>query len=285
MSKKSYIYIITAAILWGGISIFLKLLYTSGMTQTDAMAVRFTFASLFIILYALIFNRSAFKIKLRDIWCFFGSGVISLFSFTYCLFSSMRYAGVAIASALEYTAPMFVMIMSVPLFGEKATKNKIISAILTIFGCALISGLSATDGIHPLGVLFGILSGIGYALYSIFGRFAINRGYSSVTITMYTFLFAMPPAIILSDLSNITQAITTPSGIFGTVGMSIICCVLPYTLYTLGLKGAENSRAVMLTAIEPAVASVLAFSIYGEPLGAIKLIGIAFILLGIVLSK
>jgi len=283
MTKRSYISIICAAILWGGISIFLKMLYASGMSRTDAMAVRFTFAALFISAYAVIFNRKAFKIKLKDIWCFIGSGVISLFSFTYCLFSSMNYAGVATASALEYTAPVFVMLMSVALFGERFTKNKIIAVILTIIGCALISGFSISSGIHPKGIIFGILSGIGYALYSIFGRFAINRGYSSITITLYTFILAAPPAILISNIGTISSAIVTPMGIIGTFGLSVICCVVPYVLYTLGLKGAENSRAVVLSALEPIVAGLLSFTLYHEPVTVSKVLGIILILSGIVI--
>lgn len=283
MTQKSCISIIIAATLWGAISIFLKILYASGMSQTDAMAVRFTFAALCLIVYALIFNRKAFKIKIKDIWCFIGSGVISLFSFTYCLFSSMRLAGVATASALEYTAPVFVMLMSVALFGEKFTKNKITAVILTIIGCALISGFSISNGISPMGIIFGILTGIGYALYSIFGRFAINRGYSSVTITLYTFILAAPPAIMISDVKNVCTALTTPTGIIGAFGMSIICCVLPYILYTLGLRGAENSRAVVLSAIEPIVAGILSFTLFGEPVTISKILGILLILSGIVI--
>lgn len=48
---------------------------------------------------------------------------------------------------------------------------------MAVAGCALVSGI--TNGVGTVsveGMLLGLGSGIGYGLYSVFGRMALERG-------------------------------------------------------------------------------------------------------------
>ena len=274
----NYLYIIIAATLWGSISFFLKTLSNAGMPQMDIVAIRFTLSAIILSIYTFFKDKSYFKIRIKDIWCFIGTGIISLFFFTCCYFSAITMTTASIAAVLLYTAPVFVMIFSIFLFKEELNKNKIIALIMTFIGCILVTGIIFDRGnLSSAGIILGILSGFGYALYSIFGRYAINRGYSSVTISMYTFLFAAPPALICSDITKSIQLFTEPAAIWGAFGMSVLCCVLPYVLYTLGLKGVESSKASILATVEPAVATVISICFYHEQISFFNICGILLI--------
>ena len=71
-------------------------------------------------------------------------------------------------------------------------KRQTISLALAFVGCVLVAGIgqAAAAQVTAAGIIAGVLSGFGYALYSIFGRYALDKKYDSQTITAYTFVFA-----------------------------------------------------------------------------------------------
>ena len=137
----SYLYIIIAGMLWGAISIFLRMLSYVGFSGLDVVAIRITIAAVTLIVYSLVKDRSCFKIRLKDIWCFVGTGIVSLLAFTCCYFKAIEMTTAAVAAVLLYTAPSFVMIFSVFLFKERMNKNKLTALIMTFVGCVLITGI------------------------------------------------------------------------------------------------------------------------------------------------
>ena len=63
----------------------------------------------------------------------------------------------------------------------------------------------------------------------------------------------------------------------------MLCCALPYHLYTAGLRQAEPGRAAILATIEPFVAAVLGVFLFREEITGYKLLGMAAILGAVVL--
>ena len=143
---------------------------------------------------------------------------MSLLLFSLCYFKAMDYMSLSNAAILLYTAPCFVILFSALLFKEKITARKLAAMLIAFTGCCLVSGIGAGSKISTTGILFGLGSGICYALFSIFSRFAINRGYSTFTINFYTCLLAGVVSPILG-----TEVITELSAVGGVVfiGMGI----------------------------------------------------------------
>ena len=78
------------------------------------------------------------------------------------------------------------------------------------------------------GLFLGVMSGVAYAMYSIFSRFAINRGYASETISFYTFVFAGLGSLPLVDFAHLA-GIMNYNVAFYELCMGVICCAAPYT--------------------------------------------------------
>ena len=192
--------IAAAGVLWGLLGIFVRHLNARGLASMDLV--------LFIGL--LIFDRKKMKIRLRDFWCFLGTGIGSIVFFNYCYFTAVRMMSLAAAAVLLYTAPAFVMLMSAVLFREKMTGRRVLSVLLTFAGCACVTGL-AGSGISAGGILVGLGAGFGYALYTIFGHYAIERGYDSLTITFYTFLVAAVTSLFMVRLPHVAGATCSAS--------------------------------------------------------------------------
>ncbi len=280
MKKYAPFFVLCAGMLWGTIGIYVKKLNGMGLGSMDIVAIRalFTVVSLFVCL--MIYNKRLFTIKIRDIWCFIGTGVFSIVFFNYCYFRAMTLIPLSIAAILLYTAPAFVLILSAVLFGERITKRKILALLATIAGCALASGFSGGVGhTGPAGILYGLGAGIGYALYSIFGRCAINRRYNSMTISFYTFLCASVASVPFADVGKIVSVGESAHGVpvFYLI-FAIMSTVLPYILYTKGLSGLENARASVIASVEPVAAAVVGLLVFGEALSAQQIIGIALVI-------
>ena len=284
MQKKAYIFILMAAALWGCLGVFLNLLTAAGLTSMQSVAVRTGTATVLYFLYLWVTDRGALNIHLRDCHYFIGTGVLSLVFFNWCYFNTIQLSSLSVAAVLLYTSPAFVMLLSALLFHEPVTRRKLTALLLTFLGCTLVTGLLPLGGggLSPKTLLFGLGAGFGYALYTIFSKFALTK-YSPGTVSFYTFLFATLAALPLSGLLGELHLLLSWNGVMGSLGMGIFGCILPYVFYTEGLRHAEAGKAAILATAEPFVAALLGIVFFHEVLTPFKLLGMAAILFSIIL--
>jgi len=276
---KGVLFVALGASLWGIIGIFTRFLYGEGLSPLQITFTRciVTLVSMFFAVLAI--DRKLFRIDIKDIWMFIGTGLFSIVFFNVMYFTTQQMVSLSTASVLLYTAPCFVMIMSAILFKEKVTRLKIIALILAFTGCVFATGLGG-DGMN-IGVAYGILAGFGYALYSIFSKYALVK-YSLPTILFYTFLVATVCLLPFCDIAHVADACTNSEVILYILGLGIVSTVLPYYFYTKGLKGMDAGKASIIAFIEPMVATVASIAI-GDEFGVMNVIGIALILGSVIL--
>lgn len=286
MKKFSVFLVITAGTLWGVIGYFVRTLQSQGLNSMQIVAIRMVISAIVFALFALIFNRKLFVIKLKDLWCFLGTGVLSVATFSFCYFKAIDYSSLSQASILLYTAPIFVMLFSIVLFKEKLTALKTLSLILAFAGCMFVTGVIKDVGsVNVVAVFYGLLSGICYALYSIFSRLALNRNYSPLTITLYTFIFSGLASLFVIDVKPVAQVMLKSTyDFFFCVLFALLSSVLPYLTYTLGLKYIRPSTASIIASIEPVVATITGALVFDEALDfPYGYIGIALVILSIII--
>lgn len=279
MKKKSYILIIIAAVLWGSIGLFSKTAENIGFTSIDICFIRATFSVVILGIIFFIKDRSIFKLKnIKDLKYFIGTGLISFSLYNWSYIMAIRETSMGVAAILLYTAPSIVMIFSFILFNEKITKIRILALIMTFIGCILVMEvLKGENTISLKGFLYGILSGIGYALYSIFGKYALKK-YSSVTIVFYTFLMSAILYTILGNPIEILEKTREANAWLFIITFSALSAAIPYMLYTEGLSGTEASKAAILANIEPIVAATIGIIVFSEKISFSKIIGIILVL-------
>lgn len=277
--------VIAAGVLWGIISIFIKGLNASDLSPIQILQLRAIIASVIMAPYLFITDKKLLYFNLKDIWMFIGTGVISLTFFSLCYFQTIIESGASVAVILLYTSPIFVILFSLALFKEKITAVKLTALVMTFMGCILVSGLGQNGGgITVKGFIIGLGSGLGYALYSIFSRYALRK-YHVLTITFYTFLFSGLSIIPFSGL-GLGSGIMQPQLLLYGAGIAFFCTVLPYLFYTYGMLRIETGKAAILVTVEPLVGTLVGCGLYGEPMTLLKATGIlltfgAVILLGL----
>lgn len=287
MKKQTYgLMIAGAGVLWGLISIFFKLLTAAGLDGFQTVAVRFGFSA--VLLLAWLAVRSPALLRIRHpahLLYFLGTGILSQAFFNFCYYTAIDRAGVAVAALLLYTAPAFVIVFSRVLFREAITGRKLAALVLTILGCACISGaFGGALAISRAALLYGLGSGLGYALYSIFGKLAL-RDYAPETVTVYSFVFATLGLLPLAHPAELVTRLTEPAVLLPGAGIALLCTVGAYLLYTAGLTHVEAGQASILATVEPVVAALLGFLAFHENVTMSGIAGIALILSAIVLAS
>lgn len=287
MKKAAPLLVIAAGLCWGCIGIFVRRLNALGLESMGVVALRAVFTAVIMLVGVLIYDRKLLKVKLRDLWCFAGTGILSVNFFNYCYFRTIAISSLSVAAILLYTAPVMVMLMSAALFREKITKRKLLAVLSAFFGCGLVTGaLGAGLTLSPKALLVGLGAGFGYALYSIFGRCALLRGYGSITITTYTFLFAAVSLIPLAPCRQVAAVAFAGWGsFFFCLVFALLSTVVPYLCYTLGLSFMEAGKASVIASVEPVMATVVGVAVFHESIGLSGICGIAMVLLAVALLR
>ena len=280
----AYASILLAAALWGIIGLWNRRLMAAGLSPTSIVMVR-NFGG--CVLLAAIFavkDRSVFAVKKSHLKYFFGTGIISVVLFTICYFSCQKISSLAVASILLYTAPSFVVVLSAILWKEPVTKKKLAALVLTLVGCAGVCGLFAGGVTVTLGgILMGLGSGFFYALYSIFGRYALLY-YDSMTVTVWTFLFAGPASLVLLRPAELVALAELPVAL-SAAALVVFSTVLAYLFYTKGLSQVEAGKASIMASLEPVVAAMVGVIVFGEPMSVMTAAGIACVLAGVYILR
>ncbi len=278
--------VLAAGVSWGVISLFVRRLYAAGLAPLQISCIRLVTAAVCFFPVLALGDRGKLRIRLRDLWIFAGTGIVSVVLFNVLYFYATVHSQASVAVVLLYSSPAFVLLLSALFYKEKITRPKLLSLGLTVLGCVLVSG--ALGGGYRLGagvLLAGLGSGFFYALYTIFARLGLRR-YDSMTVTAYTFLLGALASLPMGDVRGIVSAVAAePVLLWSCLAIGVVSTALPYVLYTWGLQRMDSSRAAILAASEPLVGAVLGMLAYGEPHGLLKLLGIAFILAAIVVQS
>ena len=283
--SKFSLAVVISGCLWGLMGFFRRHMGEMGLSSIGVILARCGFAAIFFAITIFLTDPSSIKIRLKDLWCFIGSGLCSLLFFSACYFQAMTVMSLSAAAILLYTAPCFVILLSAVLFREKITPAKVAAMLLAFAGCCLVSGVVGSEmHLTAAGLLYGLGSGIGYALYSIFGKLAMARGYKSNTINFWSCLLAAAGAGIGWGFRQPVSVMTASAGnlVFSIVA-AIVTTYLPYMLYTYGLSGAEAGKASVMASIEPVVATIVGLVAFGEKLSVWSVLGIVLVLAAIVL--
>ncbi len=324
MKKAAPVLVAAAAVLWGFLVVFVRKMNAAGLEAMDIVSIRVYGSAFFLCVGIGVGERmlisskneqiqrvpekeSLLRIRIRDCWCFVGTGVFSIVFFSYCYFRNVQVSSVALSSILMYTSPVWVTLLSVICFKEKLTGKKVVALVMALTGCVLVSGIvggsmgidGETDGnigqaiesvggfvvdgisgqVSMQGVLLGLGSGIGYGLYSIFGRFALNKGYHPMTVSAYTFLFACVGVLPFVNLGEVFGCLMEEPVLWiWAVCISLLTTCLSFSLYTLGLQYMEPGRAAVLATLEPIVSTLVGVFGYQEPLTPMMVVGIVVVL-------
>ena len=284
MKKKEFVFIIVAGLMWGSSCLFIHALSPLGFSAGQMVSARGVVSFVAMALYALLFNRKSFRIKLSDLPLFSVMGVL-LFATAYFYYLGVQRTSPSTAAVLMYMAPVYVLIFSVIFFHETFTPAKGISIFVMLVGCALVSGVVGGLTFDLVGMLFSFLSGVCYAAYSLLAKLAAKQEKNTVSLSIYSYLsmaivslfFAKP--IEMAGLIANDPAKSIPL----LCGIGLVTFVAPYFLYTISFKALPAGTVSALAVVEPLAATIYSILLLGERLTIYSGIGI-FLILGAIVA-
>ena len=287
MKRLAPLFVLMASVLWGSMGIVTRYVVAIGFNTRQTAAVRITSSAAVLILFLLITDRSKLKLRKEDFKWFLGTGLGSLFINNLAYAATVQRASLSVAVVLLYTAPFFVMIMSVLIFKEKLTVQKIAALFLSFAGCILVVGLSGANvgGNVIITLLIGLSAGFGYSLYSIFGKVLMRR-YESLTVTVYTFILASLASLVIAEPVSMVRIIAANAEKMPvTVIGSVITLALPYICYSAALKYIESSKASIIASFEVVAASLFGVFLYHELLDIYNIVGIVCVVAALIILQ
>ena len=276
--------VIITGILWGTSGIFVNYLATFGLSSFQITALRGTVSCLCLWGYALIRDRSLFRVRLQELVLFAGIGA-ALFGTSGFYFWSLQASSISTAVVLMYTAPIYVMLVSVLFLGERFSALKGISLVCMLAGCVLVSGIVGGMSLNGIGIVMGFLSGISFAAYNVLTKIAMQKKCRPMSVTLYSFLFMTLIAICICKPQHIVPILQKDLFciLAFTVFFGAVTLILPYTLYTVAMRTLPAGTASSLGIVEPMAATLIGVLVFHEELTWLAAIGMVLILLAVFL--
>ncbi len=277
---------ILAGCMWGSVGFFVRSLGALGFSNMTIVECRLGGAAIMMGIFLLLYDKKLLKIKPKDSWCFIGTGVVGMVMLNFFYNAAIRMTSLSLAAILLATAPIFVIFLARLIFGEKITRLKIVAFSVAFGGCVLVSGIfNSGSAFSFLGLAIGLAAGFFYALYSVFSRFAINKGYHSLTINLYSFIFATLVGAFFCDFPMIGAELAKAPLSLGAFLFfhALIASTAPYILFTFSLNYMDIGRASILVSSEAVMATILGLLLYREIPSLLSIIGIVLVLAALAL--
>jgi drug/metabolite transporter (DMT)-like permease len=223
--------------------------------------------------------------------------MLALFNSLWTLSVSLN--GAAVATVLAYSSAGFTAILGRWLLKERLGWAKALAVAVCLSGCVLVAdALQATAwSANLLGILTGALSGLWYAIYSLMGRAASQRGLNTWTTVLYTFGFATVFLLAFNLLpgGSIPGAAARPADLFwlgrswAGWGVLLFLAAGPtlagYGAYNVSLSYLPSSVTNLIVTTEPAFTVVIAYVFLGERLTWVQIGGALMILGGVIFLR
>jgi DME family drug/metabolite transporter len=274
-----YAYIIGAALLWATIGPAARFALRDGITPLEISFWRAAIGGLLFAVHAAA--RGRLRLERRDLPAVGGFALLGVTIFYWAYFRAVELGGAALAAILLYTAPAWVALSAALWLGERLTMRKLSAVALTLAGIALVafgsgSGVSAGDATSRVQALaWGLLSGLAYAGYYLFGKRYFAR-YDASTL----FAYALPLGAVLL-LPGVTFGSKSTTAWLVLLFLAVVPTYLAYSLYSIGLGRVEATRAATVATLEPVAAAALAYAVWGEALHGIGYLGAALVIAGV----
>lgn len=243
-----------------------------------------------VIMLAVIlffYDRSLFRINKGDVIVLLFAAVTKLMM-DICYVQAQVMLDLSLAAVLLSTDCYFTLILSFFLYRSGITPLRVAAVFVGFFGCALMMGIfsGSIGDVDSAGVAIGLGAGVSGALYTIGLKKSMERNIDATTVLFYVFLFGS--VMILPFMDPVGTVGAVFSG-WDHVGLLLVLgfffTLVPYYLYSVGLKNLEPSTINVLLFFEVAMAAVAGFLVYGEMLTLADIIGLVLILASIMMVE
>jgi drug/metabolite transporter (DMT)-like permease len=284
--KKAYLLALLAVLFWSTMSSAFKI--TLRYIAFDQLLLWASLAGVITLFVVNQTGKYALKIRqltLKDIGMSALMGFMNPFLYYIILFKAYELLEAQIAGTLNYFWPIILVLLSIPLLGQKIRWLSIIAIFISFFGLVIISThgeLLSFNLVQPLGVALAVGSAFFWALYWILnlkdqreetGKIFLNLLFGFIYILVYLL---------------VTNGIEFPKteAVIGAVYIGVFEMSITFVIWLKALQYSSNTAKVSnLIYLSPFVALFFIRVAVGEKIYFATVVGLVFIIAGIVLQQ
>jgi drug/metabolite transporter (DMT)-like permease len=282
--QKGIFLVITGAAFWGiGGTVAQKLFQQFEMDVDWLVTTRLLIAG--ILLLAVQFFRKD-RSQILGVWKTRKTaiqlilfGLLGMLGVQYTYMASIKYGNAAVATLLQYLAPIMIIVYLI--FRKKTvlTRRDLLTVSLALVGCffLLTNGSISQLSVPALAIVWGVLSGIALAFYTLYAV-PLLKQYDSLVIVGWAMIiggfalsFIHPPwQIDFNSLPLEASLYLIFVIIFGTM--------IAFWFYIESLQSLLPKESSLLGSIEPLAAVLTTVFWLKEPFGFFQWMGTACII-------
>ena len=185
-------------------------------------------------------------------------------------YTAIKYIPLGIGVALEFSGPLAVAVA-----GSRRPVD-FVWIVLALVGLLLLLPIGAHAGpISTLGVGLGLLAGVCWALYIVYGRRAgaASGGQTTALGMLVACGLTLPVGIVQNG-----TALFAPAVLPLAFAVAVVSSALPYSLEMWAMPRLPAKTVGVLMSLEPAVAAIAGLLLLGERLSVLQWCAVASIM-------
>ena len=283
---KAFIFAIAAVLCWSTIGSATKL-SLGHVSYIQLLLYASLTAIIILLLMVLLSNRIhlLWGIKTKDLLRSATYGFLNPFAYYMVLFKAYDLLTAQEAVVLNYTWPIALVLLSIPILGQSIGLRSIGALILSFMGIVVVmtggslKSLSVSD---PLGATLALGSSVIWGIYWILNLRDKREELTKLLLNFsFGFLYVLVVAIIADELRNLSM-----EGWFGVIYIGTIEMALAFAFWLNALKLAPTTAKVSnLIYISPFLSLILVSILVGEQIMLSSWAGLILIVAGIILQQ
>ncbi|MEQ8170386.1 MAG: DMT family transporter [Candidatus Eremiobacterota bacterium] len=284
--QKSYLYAIISILLWSTVASAFKislkyvdfmqlLLYSSGTSATV----------LFIILFIQKKSLHLFTYSKKDYLMSILLGFLNPFLYYTVLFKAYSVLPAQEAQPLNYTWPLMLVLLSIPLLKQKIEMKSIFAIIISFTGVVITGtggNILSMKFSNPFGVVLAVGSSVIWALFWIYN---VKDKRDEVVKLFFNFLAGFVFTLILTVFYS-KIIIPDIKGILAVIYVGLFEMGITFVLWLKALKlSAKTDKISNLVYFSPFISLLFISLIVGEKILFSTIIGLVLIISGVIIQQ
>ena len=284
--QLAYIYALLAIIFWSTAATAFKisLQYLNYIQVVFIASVTSTIV-LFLILLSQKKIKNVFSCTKKQYLYSAFLGLINPFLYYLVLLKAYSLLPAQVAQPINYTWPLVLVLLSIPLLKQKLTNKTLIAFFVSMLGVYIISSQGKWFEFNvdkPQGLILAFVSSIFWALFWIFN---IKDKRDEITKLFLNFLFGSCflaiPFYLTSGFENLNS-----TGVLGSIYIGFFEMGITFVLWLKALQlTTSNEKIGNLVYLSPFLALIFIHYILGEEIFPTTATGLVFIVGGIILQR
>lgn len=278
---------VVAAACWALNAVIAAGAFERGVSPERLAQARVVVALVPLAAWLLVARRDLLRPPRRALPALIGFGACMM-AVNLAYYVALDRVPVGVAIALQYTAPVLVLVGTAAITRRMPSTVVWIAAGLTLVGAALVTGAvgGATEDLDRLGLLAGVGAAVTFAGYLLLAELSGRRGSHPITTLCIGFCVAVAIwAVVLPLWTWPFELLADSDVLWRVLAVGLLGTLLPFALAVAALRWISSALAAIATTAEPVLAAALAWLLLGQALALPQLVGGGLVVAGVLLAQ